>query len=90
MMTKEQLNSGSLVITIYELKYSISGQMRPSVTRSHEMLQEYYVDSKMSIVGIRLKYVYCHLTLSHSEKKVWKQILKSLWALYKLNIEKRS
>ena len=38
MMTKKQLESGSLVITIYELKYSISGQMRPSVTRSHEML----------------------------------------------------
>ena len=69
MMTKKEHNSGSLVITIYELKYSISGQMRPSVTCSHEILQEYYVDSKLSIVGIRLKYVYCHLTLFHPEKK---------------------
>ena len=46
--------------------------MRPSVTCSHEILQEYYVDSTLSIVGKRLKYVYCHLTLSHTEKKMLK------------------
>ena len=67
MMTKKQLNSGSLVITIYELKYSISGQMRPSVTRSHEMLFKRFKIEY--IVAIRLKFVYCHLTPSHTEKK---------------------